>query len=151
MGEIVGTQLCQHHHHLEVQRKRVESRGSPQLQIKSPCPLCHQEIIPTPPDPLQSNGDEEPEIVVKLRPATFKEKSVNVLCPHCQELVKTEINLTEGFYTWYIAGCMFVMGFCLVFPWFCCCIPFIADRFKDVQHYCPNCGRLIHTFKRMDM
>lgn len=147
MGEIVRTQqVCTHYHHRQ-QGQQFKSQGSP-VQIRT-CPMCQQPTMAIANQPkIEANTEEE--IVVKLRPAKFGSKRANVLCPHCQELITTELNRVDGTYVWYAAGCMFFLGFCLVFPWFSCCIPFIVDRFKDVEHYCPKCGKLIKTFKRLD-
>lgn len=65
-------------------------------------------------------------------------------CPFCNAVITTSLAYVDGTLTWLVAGVL-----CLAGCWPCCLIPFCVDDCKDVQHSCPNCHRVVGTFRRM--
>ena len=61
------------------------------------------------------------------------------VCPFCQEMQTTDIDKQNGGCTWIscigMALCGCVLG--------CCLIPFCVDGFKDTEHKCSQCKRII--------
>ncbi|KAL5251132.1 hypothetical protein ACHWQZ_G016749 [Mnemiopsis leidyi] len=70
---------------------------------------------------------------------------LQTVCGNCGNAILTEIEHVAGTFTWLIAGIILLIGGWLM----CCLIPFFADSCKDVQHKCPNCKMLIHTWTRL--
>ncbi|XP_051272871.1 uncharacterized protein LOC127372957 [Dicentrarchus labrax] len=64
-------------------------------------------------------------------------------CPSCQEVVFTETCRKRGEATWILCYMCIILG-CAAG---CCLIPFFLDRLKNVQHRCPRCQALIHTYR----
>ncbi|XP_047222614.1 cell death-inducing p53-target protein 1 homolog [Girardinichthys multiradiatus] len=64
-------------------------------------------------------------------------------CPHCQNTVVTKTEYQIGMLTWIISGVLFFVG-----CWPCCLIPFCATSCQDVQHSCPSCNNVLHTYRR---
>ncbi|KAK3511732.1 hypothetical protein QTP70_020732 [Hemibagrus guttatus] len=67
--------------------------------------------------------------------------SSQILCPHCEQYVTTEIRTVIGSTAWHV--CLVSTFMCCIAG--CCLIPFCISSFKDVQHRCPKCRSLIHT------
>ncbi|CAG9783052.1 unnamed protein product [Diatraea saccharalis] len=64
---------------------------------------------------------------------------VGVRCPYCQEDVMSRVEykvtmcthviaLILGILLWWMGGCL---------------IPYFLKRWKDVEHYCSNCGKFL--------
>ncbi|KAH9634000.1 hypothetical protein HF086_001202 [Spodoptera exigua] len=64
---------------------------------------------------------------------------VGVRCPYCYEDVMTRAQYKNTTLTHTIAV---ILG--IFFWWLCCCIiPYVVKRWKNVEHYCPNCRRYL--------
>ncbi|KAF9795163.1 hypothetical protein SFRURICE_004535, partial [Spodoptera frugiperda] len=60
---------------------------------------------------------------------------VGIRCPYCYEDVMTRAQYKNTTLTHTIA---IILG--IFFWWLCCCIiPYVVKRWKNVEHYCPNC------------
>lgn len=79
---------------------------------------------------------EYPEIRLKV-----SEGSILATCPYCQEKMKTNTKNRNGPFT--LVGAV-VLAHCLL-----CWVPFVVDRFKDIEHSCSKCKSVIGIFKRM--
>ena len=65
-----------------------------------------------------------------------------VICNECVQQVLTETKATPGFIT-YCISCLL----CLICP-LCAFIPCCFDDCQDIEHYCPNCKKLLSTYNR---
>ncbi|XP_053711092.1 lipopolysaccharide-induced tumor necrosis factor-alpha factor-like [Synchiropus splendidus] len=66
-----------------------------------------------------------------------------VHCPHCQEWVTTDVTCTPQKIAWVLCFVLIVMGFiCGV-----CLFPFCTKSLQNFHHHCPQCGKLIYTYK----
>ncbi|XP_034543156.1 lipopolysaccharide-induced tumor necrosis factor-alpha factor homolog [Notolabrus celidotus] len=63
-----------------------------------------------------------------------------MVCPHCQRTVMTETKHKNGFLAW-------MMCLALAPTLLCCWIALCIKAFKDVEHSCPNCNKVIHIHK----
>ncbi|CAH0722520.1 unnamed protein product, partial [Brenthis ino] len=69
---------------------------------------------------------------------------VGMRCPYCQEDIMTQANYRNTTITHIFA---LVLG--IFFWWLCCCIlPYVTKRWKNVEHYCPNCHRYLGVYTR---
>ncbi|CAH2068539.1 unnamed protein product, partial [Iphiclides podalirius] len=65
-------------------------------------------------------------------------------CPHCQEDVMTRAAYKNTTITHFMA---ILLG--VLFWWLCCClVPYYVRRWKNVEHYCPNCQRFLGVYTR---
>ncbi|XP_030634760.1 LITAF domain-containing protein-like [Chanos chanos] len=96
-------------------------------------------VLQVPPQPLPHGATQT---VVAL--PTLGEVPGETKCPHCQQRVVTQTHYVIGAIAWYL--CL-ILG--LLFIWPCCLIPFLVDSFKDVEHCCPNCQRVIYIHRRL--
>lgn len=62
-------------------------------------------------------------------------------CPQCHNVITTVPVPVIGSFTWIFAVLCCFFG--------CCCVPFLFDTFKDVEHMCPHCGALVGVYKRI--
>jgi len=90
-----------------------------------------------------------------------------VTCVNCQERIYSTIKPASGKSTWAIAGVLggftgmvcamslattmvspigIISAFLVCLP--CVSIPFCVNGWKDVKHYCPNCGNYLGTYTR---
>jgi lipopolysaccharide-induced tumor necrosis factor-alpha factor len=106
--------------------------------------------VPPPPDYMQStqpiyNNPNNPVIVQPINPAFFSDSPMSLTCPNCRANVLTRVDFKNGALPWLICG-----GLCLLGVW-CGCqfIPFCVDSCKDVEHFCPNCNRLIGVNRKL--
>ncbi|KAI1884663.1 hypothetical protein AGOR_G00228740 [Albula goreensis] len=77
--------------------------------------------------------------------AVFRDQPVQALCPACSQLVVTRMEYDTGTMTWL--SCLALSFFGCVYG--CCLIPFCVDSLKDVNHYCPNCNKLMGVYRRL--
>ncbi|XP_047034625.1 lipopolysaccharide-induced tumor necrosis factor-alpha factor homolog [Helicoverpa zea] len=69
---------------------------------------------------------------------------VGMRCPYCYEDVMTKAHYRNTRLTHTIAV---ILG--IFFWWLCCClIPYFVKRWKNVEHYCPNCRRYLGMYSR---
>ncbi|XP_026726035.1 lipopolysaccharide-induced tumor necrosis factor-alpha factor homolog isoform X2 [Trichoplusia ni] len=69
---------------------------------------------------------------------------VGMRCPFCQEDVMTKAHYRNTSITHIIA-----IVFGILFWWMCCClIPYFVKRWKNVEHYCPNCHKYLGMYTR---
>lgn len=67
-----------------------------------------------------------------------------VQCPHCQNLVTTEVTYVPGGSAWCMCVFLSLMGLICGF----CLIPLMVRGLQDVHHACPQCGKQLHIYKR---
>ena len=112
-----------------------------------PQPYTPQPVAQPPPQIQQTSSttvvmQQQPTVVVTN--TSFGNGSTAMQCPFCSATITTSVNYIEGTMVWLLAGVL-----CIVGCWPCCLIPFCVDDCKDVQHSCPNCRRVVGTFRRM--
>ncbi|XP_037561308.1 LITAF domain-containing protein-like [Dermacentor silvarum] len=70
---------------------------------------------------------------------------VSVSCPYCKTFVTTQVCPQPGLLTWLMCSGMAMLG--CVFG--CCFLPFCVYECQDVEHFCPNCRRILGVFRRI--
>ncbi|KAM9393640.1 lipopolysaccharide-induced tumor necrosis factor-alpha factor homolog isoform 2-T2 [Pholidichthys leucotaenia] len=106
-------------------------------------PPCYSPCAPPP-------GTYQPGFTAPCQPCPrvvvgpLQEVPAPVKCPYCNQEVVTAIDYAPGLLAWFVCGGLALIGCCL-----CSWIPFCVDSFKDVEHYCPSCKRVIHIYKRI--
>ncbi|KAH6937722.1 hypothetical protein HPB50_003711 [Hyalomma asiaticum] len=70
---------------------------------------------------------------------------VPVLCPYCKRQIVTKTVYSSGFLTWMLCGALAALGCFLG----CCLMPFCIRGCKDIAHVCPECSRVLGTFRRV--
>ncbi|GMR34108.1 hypothetical protein PMAYCL1PPCAC_04303, partial [Pristionchus mayeri] len=78
------------------------------------------------------------------QPMLFGEHPTPLHCPFCTQQVITSTERKHGKLAWLLFG-----GLCVLGCWCCSCCVLCADRFKDVEHSCPNCKRLLGHYRRI--
>ncbi|KAL0850228.1 hypothetical protein ABMA28_012082 [Loxostege sticticalis] len=69
---------------------------------------------------------------------------VGIRCPHCQEDVMTRATYKNTRITHIVA---IILG--VLFWWLCCCFaPYLVNRWKNVEHYCPRCRKFLGVYTR---
>ncbi|KAG4076956.1 hypothetical protein HA402_015943 [Bradysia odoriphaga] len=66
----------------------------------------------------------------------------SILCPSCRQHVVTRMDYETSTKTHIMAGLL-----CAFICWPCAWIPYVMDSCKNANHYCPNCGCFIGTYK----
>jgi len=70
---------------------------------------------------------------------------VTMCCPGCQAQIVTQTHNRAGLLAWLICG-----GLVLIGCWLgCCLLPFCISECQDIDHYCPNCKRMVGTYRRI--
>ncbi|XP_004918000.1 lipopolysaccharide-induced tumor necrosis factor-alpha factor homolog isoform X3 [Xenopus tropicalis] len=77
--------------------------------------------------------------------SSFQDTPVTATCPNCNQRIITRLQYSVGLFSWILFAVFMFFGCWLG----CCIIPFVMDRCKDVDHYCPSCNYLLHKYKRM--
>ncbi|KAL1458848.1 hypothetical protein MTO96_027659 [Rhipicephalus appendiculatus] len=70
---------------------------------------------------------------------------VPVLCPYCKRQIVTKTVYHSGFLTWMLCGALATIGCFLG----CCLAPFCIRGCQDISHVCPECNRVLGTFRRV--
>ncbi len=96
-----------------------------------------------------ATGGGTTTVVMAASPLRYGPNPQEMACPNCSEHVVTETRLKTSVLTWIVFGVLFALGFITVVTWFLCWIPFCVDACQDVDHVCPNCKRLLGSYKRM--
>ncbi|KAK3511273.1 hypothetical protein QTP70_034679 [Hemibagrus guttatus] len=95
---------------------------------------------------VQPVNQTQPVMVVNpvvVQPA-LSDVPASMTCTYCQKQIVTVIKPSNGLLVWCAFGVMLVFGL-----WPCCLIPFCVHSCKDIQHMCPNCRNILHTYRRM--
>ncbi|KAL3245330.1 hypothetical protein MRX96_046995 [Rhipicephalus microplus] len=69
---------------------------------------------------------------------------VAVSCPYCEAFVTTRLCPQPGLLTWLVCSGMAMLG-CVP----CCFLPFCVYECQDVEHFCPNCRRILGVYRRI--
>ena len=88
-------------------------------------------------------------VILSQQIVYFGQRSIPIRCPNCQHEVVTELSYQSGVLTWLAVLVMFILGFAILFTWFCCCIPFCIKGLKDVKHTCPHCRHVCGVYERL--
>ncbi|XP_004206978.2 cell death-inducing p53-target protein 1 homolog isoform X1 [Hydra vulgaris] len=75
----------------------------------------------------------------------FSTCPMHVVCQHCRAQVLTSTMHTSGVAVWLISLLICILGGFLG----CCLLPFCIDGLKDVEHLCPNCGKVCGVCRRL--
>ncbi|KAJ1373296.1 hypothetical protein KIN20_035657 [Parelaphostrongylus tenuis] len=97
-----------------------------------------------PPSPLQPGVPIYTGNPIVVTTIAFNENPMSMVCPHCHHQIVSRISPKSGLLTWVLCG-----GLALFGCWCCCCIPFCVDSCQDTEHHCPNCGKLLGTYRRI--
>ena len=74
----------------------------------------------------------------------FGPEPVRTICPKCSTLVWTRVEKENSILAWVAGGLLCMCG-CVLW---CHLLPCLLDRFKDVQHDCPNCEAFLSSSRR---
>ncbi|XP_055591749.1 lipopolysaccharide-induced tumor necrosis factor-alpha factor homolog isoform X2 [Uranotaenia lowii] len=66
-----------------------------------------------------------------------------IVCPSCRATVVTRLEYETTTRTHVCAAIL-----CLFICWPCVCIPYCSTSCRDANHYCPNCGSFIGTYRK---
>ncbi|XP_041433058.1 lipopolysaccharide-induced tumor necrosis factor-alpha factor homolog isoform X2 [Xenopus laevis] len=107
-------------------------------------------VAPVAVQPLQSAPVivAQPLEVGAVRPiigSSFQDTPAAATCPSCNQKVISRLQYTVGLFSWVIFGILIFFGCWLG----CCIIPFVMNRCKDVDHYCPSCNFHLHRYERL--
>ncbi|CAI5455095.1 unnamed protein product [Caenorhabditis angaria] len=81
---------------------------------------------------------------IVVSPVGFGPFPASTQCPYCSEHILTETIEKNGMFAWLLFIALLFFGF-----WLCCCIPFCVRSCKDVEHHCPECKKLLGTYRRV--
>ncbi|XP_011402524.1 PREDICTED: cell death-inducing p53-target protein 1 homolog [Amphimedon queenslandica] len=79
----------------------------------------------------------------------FGSSPIQMVCPHCQTQMMTNVSYEAGTMTWLAVGFFFILGFFVLISWCLCWLPLMMDGLKDIVHTCPNCNHVVGTNRRM--
>lgn len=115
-------------------------------------PVNHSYAHPPPPPPYDANANMLPPGGHGPHPTTYVHTIVtapqvgpdpaSISCPSCQKHVITRMDYETSTKTHIMAGLL-----CLFICWPCFWIPYVVDTCKNANHYCPNCGAYIGTYR----
>lgn len=116
-------------------------------------PVYHSYAHPPPPPPYDANANMLPPGGGHgPHPTTYVHTIVtapqvgpdpaSISCPSCQKHVITRLDYETSTKTHIMAGLL-----CLFICWPCFWIPYVVDTCKNANHYCPNCGAYIGTYR----
>ncbi|XP_055547601.1 lipopolysaccharide-induced tumor necrosis factor-alpha factor homolog [Wyeomyia smithii] len=109
----------------------------------------HSYPHPPPPPPYDANANmlppnyAQPTYVHTIVTAPqVGPDPASISCPSCQKHVITRLDYESSTKTHIMAGLL-----CLFICWPCFWIPYVIDSCKNANHYCPNCGAYIGTYR----
>ena len=82
--------------------------------------------------------------IIHVTNASFGPDPIRVTCGNCSQVVVTNTGSSPGLLTWILSGSLLALGCWLG----CCLIPCCIRECQDVDHFCPNCQKLLGTFRR---
>uniref|UniRef100_A0AAG5DXW5 LITAF domain-containing protein n=1 Tax=Anopheles atroparvus TaxID=41427 RepID=A0AAG5DXW5_ANOAO len=121
----------------------------PTMATGYPHPQPSSYAHPAPPPPYDANSNVIPPpqvapttyVQVVTRPQVGPDPAAMV-CPSCTKHVVTRLDYESSTKTHIAAGLL-----CLFICWPCFWIPYVIDSCKNANHYCPNCGAYIGTYR----
>uniref|UniRef100_A0A3Q2Q6J8 Lipopolysaccharide-induced tumor necrosis factor-alpha factor homolog n=1 Tax=Fundulus heteroclitus TaxID=8078 RepID=A0A3Q2Q6J8_FUNHE len=106
---------------------------------------------PTQPSPPSYTSGQAPSVVVVSQPqpvpiqvASLRDSPGFVRCPHCQQLVTSNVKYVAGSSAWCTCVILGMLGLICGF----CLIPLCMKSMQDAHHSCPNCGKKLHIYER---
>ncbi|KAL1425161.1 hypothetical protein MTO96_019504, partial [Rhipicephalus appendiculatus] len=94
-------------------------------------------------NPVMVFGQPGPVSIVTVS-SSWGPHPVSVSCPYCKTFVKTQVCPQPGLLTWLLSTAMSML--CCI-P--CCFVPFCVFHCQDVEHFCPNCRRILGVYRRI--
>lgn len=98
----------------------------------------HIHYVPPPQPPIVSEPVSHTVIVT---PAVGPDPTM-VCCPSCRQTVVSRMEYENSTRTHVAAGLCCIFGL-----WVCCCLPYCMDSCRNGNHYCPNCGSFLGTYR----
>lgn len=129
-----------------------EQRNNEAAQTKRcPCNTSDEGYTYTPAVPLTTCvgnpvmvfGQPGPVSIVTVF-SSWGPHPVSVSCPYCKTFVTTQVCPQPGLLTWLMCSGMAMLG-CIL----CCFLPFCVFECQDVEHFCPNCRRILGVYRRI--
>ncbi|XP_058455204.1 lipopolysaccharide-induced tumor necrosis factor-alpha factor homolog [Malaya genurostris] len=113
-----------------------------QLHDSTPSAYPHR-TIPT----IYSNVEQSPPIpsttTVIVTNSQVGPDPTTLTCPSCRATIVTRLEYETTTRTHVCAALL-----CLFICWPCVCIPYCSTSCRDANHYCPNCGSFIGTYRK---
>lgn len=133
-------------------------KDQPLPQASAP-PSGH--VFPPPeykPPPYYSSGGPPYQAGAVYQPPTqvvinqcdhFSSVPIQLRCSYCQTDVITTTTYKSGLLIWGCIAVLCLFGLFIPFLWCIFWIPLFISDLKDVEHSCPNCGRVCGIYKRL--
>lgn len=119
----------QHHHH-----------GGMYPPMPQPGQETHHHIHYVPPPVINEQPAPAPPTII-VTPQVGPDPTM-ITCPSCRETVVTRMDYESSTRTHVMAGLC-----CLFGCWICCWMPYCMDSCRNGNHYCPNCGSFLGTYR----
>ncbi|MEQ2291778.1 hypothetical protein AMECASPLE_016445 [Ameca splendens] len=98
-----------------------------------------------------ARGPRAPSVAVISQPqpvpiivSSLRDSPGFVCCPHCQQLVTSNVTYVAGKAAWCTCLILALMGLFCGF----CLIPLCIRRLQDAHHSCPHCGKELYIYER---
>ncbi|CAG8556245.1 1926_t:CDS:2 [Acaulospora morrowiae] len=120
-------------------------------RVYTDAPKNSYSAIPTPvytPPSQQTQSSPETVVLTAAIPLNnLRAEPAVTTCPHCNHVVLSSTDFRAGSATWLSSFALFLFG---ITSWGCCLFPFCISDLKDCIHSCPNCGRIMAKYSRLD-
>ncbi|XP_052866973.1 lipopolysaccharide-induced tumor necrosis factor-alpha factor homolog [Anopheles cruzii] len=94
-------------------------------------------------DPIKSQEPPLLQTTVIVTSPQVGPDPTTIICPSCRATVVTRMEYETTTKTHLCAGLL-----CLFLCWPCAFIPYCSTACRDANHYCPNCGSFIGSYRK---
>ncbi|KAL9706994.1 hypothetical protein quinque_010512 [Culex quinquefasciatus] len=113
-------------------------KGPPSYeQAHAPAPAAYPHPVQQAPTSFQN------QTTVIVTSAQVGPDPTTLMCPSCRATIVTRLEYETTTRTHVCAAIL-----CLFICWPCVCIPYCSTSCRDANHYCPNCGSYIGTYRK---
>lgn len=96
-------------------------------------------------------GDRTPAVAIVSQPqpvpivvSSLRDSPGFVRCPHCRQLVTSNVTYVAGRAAWCTCVILALLGLFCGF----CLIPLCMRGLQDAHHFCPHCNKKLHVYER---
>ncbi|CAG8544159.1 10561_t:CDS:2 [Paraglomus brasilianum] len=120
-------------------------RETDRLNASTP-KMSYTNPYPAIPNPTYGTSRDTVILTPAVPLADIKDQPVVTTCPQCQRVVLSHTRYRNGSATWLASFALMCFGL----NGGCCLIPFCLNDLKNVIHECPNCGRIMAEYSRLN-